>query len=81
MKEHELKTWPEFFDSLMTTEKKFEIRNDDRHFQVGDILVLREWSPIDGYSGRKIKKIVTYVLRSHKGLLDGFVILSIDSWY
>lgn len=49
---HELKTWPEFFDAVASGAKTFEVRRDDRGFQVGDRLVLLRWQPSDrGYQG------------------------------
>lgn len=42
---HELKTWPEFFDAVDRGEKTFEVRRDDRGFQVGDEIVLQRWQP------------------------------------
>lgn len=42
---HELKTWPEYYGPISTGEKPFEIRVNDRDFEVGDILVLREFKP------------------------------------
>jgi len=32
---HRLKPWPEFFEPVLTGEKRFELRRDDRCFQVG----------------------------------------------
>lgn len=45
MKEHELKTWPEFFDAVDRGDKTFEVRRDDRSFQVGDRMKLIRWDP------------------------------------
>jgi hypothetical protein len=42
MKEHELKTDPQVFDDVVGGRKTFEIRKDDRGFEVGDSLKLRK---------------------------------------
>jgi hypothetical protein len=61
MREHELKTWPEFFQAILDGTKRHEIRVDDRGFAVGDVLVLREWDPhVDDYTNRKLRVLVTY---------------------
>lgn len=43
--EHELKTWPDFFDAIWNNEKHFELRKDDRGFQAGDTLLLTPEGP------------------------------------
>lgn len=60
--QHELKTWPEFFEPVFSGVKTFEIRKNDRDFRVGDELWLREWDLGTGYSGRECWRIVTYVM-------------------
>lgn len=61
---HHLKTWPRYFDAIAKQQKRFELRLNDRNFAAGDILHLREWSPIDGsYTDWTIKARITYVLR------------------
>jgi hypothetical protein len=42
---HELKCWPPYFERLLDGSKTFEVRKDDRGYQTGDWLVLREWDP------------------------------------
>lgn len=42
---HELKVWPDYFARLADGSKTFEVRKDDRGFQAGDELLLREWDP------------------------------------
>ncbi len=71
-------------------EKKFELRNDDRDFKVGDELVLQEFvladvvqpdhAPSSGaYTGREISALVTYILRGESwGLQPNKCIMSID---
>lgn len=61
--------------------KPFEIRNNDRDFQVGDYLRLREIVPTPGtspviheYTGRVLITEVVYILRG-VGLQDGYVAL------
>ena len=42
---HNLKTWPSFFQAVKSKIKPFEIRENDRNFEVGDTLILEEFSP------------------------------------
>lgn len=41
--EHELKCSSEYFNRIQTGQKTFEIRKNDRNFQVGDVLILRDY--------------------------------------
>lgn len=45
MREHKLKTLPEYFEAMRNGTKTFDIRRDDRGFMVGDVLILQEWDP------------------------------------
>jgi hypothetical protein len=77
MTEHDLKTWPEYYDDVAQGNKPFEYRLNDRNYAVGDVLHLREWVPpvadeeASGYdanstggyyTGRSLRKRITYVL-------------------
>ena len=42
---HELKIWPQYFQAVLTGEKTFELRINDRGFQKGDLVILKEWDP------------------------------------
>ena len=53
------------------------IRKNDRNFQVGDVLILKEWDNIK-YSGREIGAVVRYVLRDFIGLQEGYVALGLQ---
>lgn len=57
---HELKILPEYFQAVLDGVKPFEVRDaSDRHFQVGDDVVLHEW---DGrYTGRFTRRRITFV--------------------
>jgi hypothetical protein len=68
---HRLKTWPEPYAAILDGRKHFEVRNDDRGFAVGDVLVLTEFDPgkvgfMDpayvGFTGRKTRVLVTYMV-------------------
>lgn len=62
--EHELKTWPEYYEAVVDGSKPFELRKNDRKFFVGDRLRLREYDPqTDLYTGRWCCVVVTYVMR------------------
>jgi hypothetical protein len=58
---HQLKTHPPPFEDVWQGRKPYEVRNDDRKYAVGDVLILREWDPDTLlYSGRIITASVTY---------------------
>lgn len=65
---HDLKCWPEPFQAVKRGEKTYEIRRcDDRIFNVGDALVLREWDPeTAAYTGATLRVAVTYVTRPNE---------------
>ena len=77
---HDLKCWPEYFEMVKAGLKKFELRRNDRDFNVGDTLNLHEWDPdLKKYTGKKLVAKVTYMLRGPAfGLEDGFVAMSIE---
>ena len=61
--EHELKSWIRFFEKVIAGEKTFEVRINDRNFQIGDILHLREYNEVTKeYTGREAKFTVPYIL-------------------
>jgi len=58
------KIWPKFFEDVAGGKKKFELRLNDFEINEGDTLVLEEWNPkTKEYTGRKIEKKVTYILK------------------
>jgi len=61
MKIIELKTWPEYFDLLISGEKNFEVRKNDHDFKVGDKLILQEWDPkTEKYTGHSTERYVKW---------------------
>lgn len=53
--DHELKIWPEFYKRVADGSKTFEVRDNDREFQCGDTVTLKEWDPkpLPGHKGAK----------------------------
>jgi hypothetical protein len=65
MTTHELKTWPAYFQPVWDRDKTFEVRYDDRGFQRGDAVRLREWDPTTHrFSGRVITATIGHVTAS-----------------
>lgn len=85
-KEHMLKTDPAVFQDVLDGSKTFEIRFNDRGYQIDDLIVLKE-TKFTGqqmksgqplvYTGREIQKRISYVLSGY-GLQEDWVILGIQ---
>lgn len=85
---HELKTWPQYFEATWRGDKPFEIRYEDRGYQKGDKVVLREFdrqwpcecekgvhaTDCEKYSGREIEAVIGFVTAStpSRGQQRGF---------
>jgi len=81
MKRHELKTHPVYFEAVLSKNKTFELRENDRNFELNDLVILREYDPIlHTYTGREFKFKISYILNLNKWFLDfqyDYVILGI----
>jgi len=55
------RTWTPFFEAILRGDKNGEVRLNDFDVQSGDTLVLDEWNPNTGYTGRSIKRKVRAV--------------------
>lgn len=55
MKIHELKLDIKYFDDVKSGKKNFEVRKNDRDFQVGDILKMKAWGSSLGQHAFKKK--------------------------
>jgi hypothetical protein len=63
-KVHILKTYPESFDALEDGSKTFEIRKNDRNYNVGDILFLKEFIPeTSKFTTRWLVFHITYICK------------------
>lgn len=79
MARHSIKCKPEFFQPLLERNKNNEVRENDRDYQVGDILTIKEFDPLtrDGYTGRETLRTVTHVLRLFPAVDSKYVVLSL----
>lgn len=86
MKIHELKTDPQEFEKSWRGDKPFEIRFDDRAFQPGDVVILREtendgeYMRIPGidvrYTGRQLTRRILSKTTGY-GLDTGWCVLGL----
>jgi hypothetical protein len=76
---HCLKAWPAPFAAVRDGSKRFEHRNNDRKYRVGDVLVLQEYNPdTSKFTGEAVAMRVTYILPGGKCCVkDGYCVLSI----
>lgn len=77
---HELKTESKYFNAVCEGKKKFEVRKDDRPFNVGDTLKLIEYK--NGHlQYAECHVTITYILGRSKDekkyVPEGYVILGI----
>ena len=75
---HSLKCVQPYYDDVATGRKNFEVRRDDRGFEVGHWLDLYEWTGSDT-TGERVLREITYLLRDAAdfGLQPGFVVLGL----
>ena len=76
--QHELKTVHPYFEDVRLGKKLFELRKNDRGFKTGDSLLLREYIPSGGYTGRGVIVRVQYILEGFSGLEPGYCIMGIS---
>ena len=78
MMTHDLKTHLAPFKAIWQRKKMFEIRLNDRGFQVGHYLRLREYDHhADTYTGRMILTEVTHMIQGEYGLPADLCVMSI----
>lgn len=73
---HELKILPEYFNEVVAGRKTFELRKNDRKFEIDDVLFLQEYDGIE-YTGNYVLAKITYMLEQYENAIaDDYVILS-----
>lgn len=79
MKTHKIKLLLNFCDDVLSGDKSFEIRENDRGYQKGDRIVFQPYEPSDPFVKHPISDKVyeiTYILNGW-GLKDGYVVFGI----
>lgn len=76
---HYLKTWKPFFQDVKSGMKQFEVRKNDRDYQVGDTLILNEVDQnTEKHTGDWVAKSVVYKLDDTRFVKEGFIILGLQ---
>ncbi|EHN17061.1 DUF3850 domain-containing protein [Clostridium sporogenes] len=77
---HRLKTLPKYFNAVCDGKKTFEVRKDDRNFQIGDKLVLEKYENGE-YQYANCEVEITYILGRNEDekifVPEGYVILGV----
>ena len=74
---HELKIKSEFFQKIANREKPYEVRNNDRQFEIGDLLALNEIDSRNKYTKRSLLVEVKDILDDESYTKKGYVIMTI----
>lgn len=76
---HELKIHEQFFEETRDGSMPFTVRRNDRNFQVGDLIVFREWYAVrQQFTGRAFTKKITFALDGGRyGIEEKFVVLGL----
>lgn len=76
---HELKAWPAVYQQVVEGVKTHEFRKNDRGFNTGDILILKEWDDSDkAYTGRSVLVTVTCITYGPVfGIPEGYCVMSV----
>ena len=76
---HRIKILPEYFNKVIDGSKTFEIRKNDRNYQVGDVLLMTEFMMShmhgDYETGGWILAVVTYITDYNQK--ENYVVMSI----
>lgn len=78
---HELKIDPEYFSAVRSGKKRFELRRNDRNFQVGDYLALNEYDRVQkAYTGRTELVQISYIMNPNDVMMceGDFALMSLS---
>jgi hypothetical protein len=79
MKTHELKLVNPYFQDVWNKSKTFEVRRNDRKFEVGDFVILKEFDKEKNTFLKRVVKVeITYILSDFEALDKEFVIFGFN---
>lgn len=79
MQIHTIKCQQPYFNEVWLGHKKFELRRNDRNYQLGDLVYLQEWNEEKKeYNRYMIKCRITSLLENYAGLENNFCIFGFD---
>ncbi|HRI61220.1 MAG TPA: DUF3850 domain-containing protein, partial [Saprospiraceae bacterium] len=74
---HELKCVNPYFSEVFCGLKTFEVRKNDRDFQLDDNIILKEYEN-EQYTGDEVYATITYILPGGQfGIEPGYVVMGI----
>lgn len=81
MTTYELKVWPKYWADIADGRKNFDIRQgEDRQYQVGDWLILKEWDPFRAvFTGRQTRRRIGYIMHGGDWLPSETWVLGFES--
>lgn len=80
-KVHYIKCETEYFNDVVDDYKSFEIRKNDRDYEPGDDIVLREYDKqLNEITGRECRVSIIYMLEDYPGIELGYCILGIEEY-
>ncbi len=75
---HSLKTHKQYFRAVISGRKTFEIRKNDRNFNIGDFLALNEYDAEEQcFTGNSCLVYVDYILNDNEYCKTDYVVMSI----
>lgn len=77
---YEMRVFPENFKAIKEGKKKFEVVKNDKNYNVGEYIDLREFDIGKGYTGEMLCLKIVYMMTSNQveGLKDGYCVLGIE---
>ena len=77
--DHELKIWPQYYELVKSDIKPWEIRKNDRNYQIGDIIRFKEFDPkTNQYTGRNFVRRIMFLFKQDGfGLQKGYCIFNV----